>query len=325
MNETALPPAGPKEASGGPSSTPQPSRHPLVIVTGLSGAGRSTALKALEDLGYEAVDNLPLSLLASVAGDDKAALHPIAIGLDVRTREFGVDALLAALGPLFRGGRRELRLVFLDCDDELLGRRYTETRRRHPLAGDRPVSDGIRLERQRVSPLREHADLVIDTSALTAADLRRLLHGHFKLDAAPAVTVFVRSFSYRHGLPRDADLVIDVRFLRNPHYVPALRPLSGLDAAVADYVAADPDYPPFFEGLTRWLLPLLPRYDREGKMYLTIAIGCTGGRHRSVFVAAALARRLAEAGQRVELAHRDLVPLAAPPREAAGSPAQAAG
>jgi UPF0042 nucleotide-binding protein len=272
----------------------------------MSGAGRSTALKALEDLGYEAVDNLPLSLLATVAGKDKAARHAIAIGIDVRTREFGVEALLAAIEPLFREERRDLRIVFLDCDDELLQRRYTETRRRHPLAGDRPVIDGIRLERQRVSPLRDHADLVIDTAALTAADLRRLLHGHFALDAAPAVTVFVRSFSYRNGLPRDADLVIDVRFLRNPHYVAQLRPLTGLDPEVAAFIAADPDYPAFFKRLTEWLLPLLPRYDREGKMYLTIAIGCTGGRHRSVFIAEQLGAALRAAGQRVETAHREL-------------------
>jgi UPF0042 nucleotide-binding protein len=323
MNESAPPPAEPGKLMGGPSSATEPSRHPLVIVTGLSGAGRSTALRALEDLGYEAVDNLPLSLVATVAGDDKAARHPIAIGIDVRTRDFGVDALLTALGPLFREGRRDLRLVFLDCDDELLQRRYTETRRRHPLAGDRPVIDGIRLERQRVSPLREHADLVIDTAALTAADLRRLLHGHFKLDAAPAVSVLIRSFAYRHGLPRDADVVLDVRFLRNPHYVAALRPLSGLDEAVGAYVVGDPDYALFFERLTQWLLPLLPRYDREGKMYLTIAIGCTGGRHRSVFVAERLAVRLRQEGQRVELAHRDIGPPAAPQRGAAESPVPA--
>jgi UPF0042 nucleotide-binding protein len=316
MNETAPPPSGPDEPTDAPSVSP-PGRHSLVIVTGMSGAGRSTALKALEDLGYEAVDNLPLSLLATVAGEDAAARHPIAIGIDVRTREFSVNALLAALRPLLGHPSRELRVVFLDCDDELLQRRYTETRRRHPMAGDRPVIDGIRLERHRVSPLREHADLVIDTSALNAADLRRLLHGHFALDAAPAVTVFVRSFSYRNGLPRDADLVIDVRFLRNPHYVDALRPLTGLDPAIGAFVASDPDYPLFFERLTQWLLPLLPRYDREGKMYLTIAIGCTGGRHRSVFVAEQLASALRRAGQRVETAHRELGPAPAAARAAA--------
>jgi UPF0042 nucleotide-binding protein len=279
----------------------------------MSGAGRSTALKSLEDLGFEAVDNLPLSLLATVAGTDTAALHPIAIGIDVRTRDFGIDAFLAALGPLLGEHRRELRVVFLDCDDELLRRRYTETRRRHPLAGDRPVIDGIRLERQRVSPLREHADLVIDTSALTAAELRRLLRDHFTLDGMPSVAVFVRSFSYRNGLPRDADVVVDVRFLRNPHYVAELKPLTGLDPAVARYVEADPDFGRFFEGLTTWLLPLVPRYEREGKTYLTIAIGCTGGRHRSVTVAERLAQRLREAGQRVEIGHRDLGAELVPP------------
>src|SRR5260221_14558967 len=175
--------------------------------------------------------------------------------------------------------------VYLDCGAGLQHRRYNETPRRHPLAGDRQVIDGIRLERERVSPLRERADLVIDTSALTAVDLRRLLQGHFALDRAPGVSVFVTSFSYRNGLPRDADLVFDVRFLENPHYVPALRPLSGLDPAVGAYIEADPGFAPFLDRLTALLVPLLPRYDREGKSYLTIAIGCTGGQHRSVYAA----------------------------------------
>ena len=275
----------------------------IVLVTGMSGAGRSTALKALEDLGYEAVDNLPLSLLPQlVAG--AAERHPLAIGIDVRTRDFTATRFLGALQPI--AGRRELSVVFLDCDDELLRRRYTETRRRHPLAHDRPVIDGIGLERHRVSPLREHADLVIDTSALTAADLKRLLSGHFALDAAAGVKVTVTSFSYRHGLPQDADLVFDVRFLENPHYVPELRPLTGLDPAVGARIAADPGFASFFGDLVRLLTPLVPRYESEGKSYLTIAIGCTGGRHRSVYVAERLAERLRETGQPVSVTHRDL-------------------
>jgi RNase adapter protein RapZ len=169
------------------------------------------------------------------------------------------------------------------------------------------VIDGIRLERERVSPLRERADLVIDTSALTAADLRRLLQGHFALDRAPGVSVFVTSFSYRNGLPRDADLVFDVRFLENPHYVAALRPLTGLDPAIGAYLEADPGFAPFFERLVALLDPLLPRYDREGKSYLTIAIGCTGGQHRSVYVAERLAGWLRDQGKPVgPVGHRDL-------------------
>lgn len=277
----------------------------LLVVTGMSGAGRSTALKALEDMGYEAVDNLPLSLLPSLVGP-QATRAPLAVGVDVRTRDFAVPALLAAIDRLVAEHGLELRVLFLDCDDDRLVRRYTETRRRHPLAAERPVADGIRLERQRLAPLRDRADIVIDTSALTPADLKRLLHGHFALDTAPGITVFLTSFSYRHGLPRDADLVLDVRFLSNPHYVATLRPLSGRDRAVGEFIEADPDFAPLFDQFCSWLAQLLPRYEREGKSYLTIAIGCTGGRHRSVYVAERLAAWFSGQGRPVGLAHRDI-------------------
>ena len=289
-----------------PSAGPAPVvRGRLLVVTGMSGAGRSTALKALEDLGYEAVDNLPLSLLPSLVGP-QATRTPLAVGVDVRTRDFAVPALLAATDRLVAEHNLDLRVLFLDCDDDRLERRYTETRRRHPLAAERPVADGIRLERQRLAPLRDRADIVIDTSALTPADLKRLLHGHFALDTAPGITVFVTSFSYRHGLPRDADLVLDVRFLRNPHYVSTLRPLSGRDEPVGAFIAADPDFAPLFNQFCTWLAQLLPRYEREGKSYLTIAIGCTGGRHRSVYVAERLAAWFSSQGRPVGLAHRDI-------------------
>jgi UPF0042 nucleotide-binding protein len=283
----------------------RPALGRLLVVTGMSGAGRSTALKALEDMGYEAVDNLPLTLLPELLRVP-AQRPPLAIGVDVRTRDFGVGSLLAALDHLVAEHGLDLRVVFLDCEDDRLVRRYTETRRRHPLAGDRPVTDGIALERRRVSPLRDRADLVIDTTALSPGDLKRLLHGHFALDAAPGITIFVTSFSYRHGLPRDADLVLDVRFLRNPHYLPALRPLSGRDAAVGAFIEADADFAPFFERLCAWLGPLLPRYESEGKSYLTIALGCTGGRHRSVYIAERLAAWLSRQGRPVGIGHRDL-------------------
>ena len=282
----------------------RPSRGRLLVVTGMSGAGRSTALKALEDMGYEAVDNLPLSLLPNLLSAQ--APPPLAIGVDVRTRDFGVSALVATLDRLVAEHDLELKIVFLDCEDDRLVRRYTETRRRHPLAGDRPVIDGIKLERQRVWPLRDRADLVIDTTALSPGDLKRLLHGHFALDAAPGITIFVTSFSYRHGLPRDADLVLDVRFLRNPHYVAALRPLTGRDAAIGAFIEADRDFAPFFKHLCLWLAPLLPRYEQEGKSYFTIAIGCTGGRHRSVYIAERLAAWLSGQGRPVGVSHRDL-------------------
>lgn len=278
----------------------------LLVVTGMSGAGRSTTLKAFEDMGCEAVDNLPLSLLPNLLLPAAPRHAPLAIGIDVRTRDFAASLVIGALDRLVAEHDLELKIIFLDCDDDRLERRYTETRRRHPLAAERPVADGIKLERERVGPLRDRADLVIDTSQLTPADLKRVLQGHFGFDSASAFGIFVTSFSYRHGLPRDADLVFDVRFLRNPHYVPALRPLTGRDAAVGDFIAADPDFATLFDELCQWLGRLVPRYEREGKTYLTIAVGCTGGRHRSVYVAERLAAWLGRAGHRVTVGHRDL-------------------
>jgi UPF0042 nucleotide-binding protein len=277
-----------------------------VLITGMSGAGRTSSLKMLEDLGYEAVDNLPLSLLPGLVGLTGARVQPIAVGIDIRTRGFAVVNVLGELEKLVSDRGLDCRLVFVDCDDEALARRYTETRRRHPLAGDRPVMDGIRLERELVSPLRARADLVIDTSVSKPADLKRILAGHFALDDRPGLKLFVTSFSFRQGLPREADLVFDVRFLDNPYYDPAMRELTGLDPAVGAYVAADPGYDGFFASLTGLLRPLLPRYDREGKSYLTIAVGCTGGRHRSVYIAEQLGRWLRAEGLAVTVAHRDI-------------------
>ena len=282
-----------------------PAAAGVVVVTGLSGAGKSQTLKWLEDLGYEAVDNLPLSMLgALLRGGDPG--RPLAIGIDIRTRDFGAQSMLAELDRLRQKTQAPLTLVFLDSDDDVLSRRFTETRRRHPLAVDRPLLDGIAHERQLVSPLRARADLVIDTSSLPPAELRRVLAGHFGREAQAPLLVFVTSFSYRRGLPREADLVFDVRFLDNPHYVPELKPHSGKDSDVAEFIAADPGFAPFFSGLTALLRPLLPRFTAEGKSYLTLAIGCTGGRHRSVYVAERMAAWLREQGQQVDLRHRDL-------------------
>jgi RNase adapter protein RapZ len=277
----------------------------VLLVTGMSGAGRSTALKTLEDLGYEAFDNLPLSLVPALIENEAADAPAIAVGADLRTRGFAIESMLETLDDVVGRTARELQVIFIDCDDEQLERRYTETRRPHPLAGDRPVMDGIRLERRVVCALRDRADLVIDTSHLTAAELKRLLTGHFAQET-PGLRVFITSFAYRHGLPQDADLIFDVRFLDNPHYVPELRQLTGRDAAVAARIEQDPGFPAFFSGLLQLLQPLLPRYEKEGKTYLTIGIGCTGGRHRSVYVAERLAAELRAAGSRVELSHRDL-------------------
>jgi len=291
-------------AESSPAESAAPAR--VLLVTGMSGAGRSTALKTLEDMGYEAFDNLPLSLVPALIESIAADASAIAVGADLRTRGFAIESMLEPLDAVVGRTGRELKVLFIDCDDEPLQRRYTESRRPHPLAGDRPVTDGIRLERRVVSALRDRADLVIDTSDLSAAELKRLLTGQFSL-AAGGLRIFVTSFAYRHGIPRDADLIFDVRFLDNPHYVPELRQLTGRDPAVAAHIEQDPDLAPFLVGFWRLLEPLLPRYEQEGKTYLTIAIGCTGGRHRSVYVAERLAAQLGAAGLRVELAHRDLV------------------
>ena len=277
----------------------------LVLVTGMSGAGRTSALKALEDQGYEAIDNLPLGFLAAVAGDSEVK-RPVAIGIDTRTRSFAVESFLAKLDALTGGAGTKPLLLFIDCDDEILARRFTETRRRHPLAQDRPVADGIRAERRLVTPLRERADLVVDTSALTPGALRAFLAERLALRDAPGMLVSVTSFSFKYGLPRDADLVFDVRFLANPYYDPALRPLTGRDRPVADYVRSDPGFSIFFKTLTEMLEALLPRYEQEGKSYLTLAVGCTGGRHRSVALAEGLAAWLQGRVPQVRLAHRDL-------------------
>jgi len=286
-------------------------RRRLLVVTGLSGAGHTTALKILEDLGYEAVDNLPLLLLVGVTSDPGDGERAIAVGIDSRTRDFTATALAERLDRLRADPRLEVKLIYLDCMDESLRRRFTETRRRHPLALDRPVADGIRQERQLLAPLRDQADLVVDTTDLTSADLRRLLRGHFALHPRPGLAFSVVSFSYRHGLPREADLVFDVRFLRNPHYDPALRPLTGRDPEVGNFIEADPAYAPFFATLTHLLLPLLPSFEREGKSYVTIAVGCTGGRHRSVFVAERLAAWLGTQGRTVNIRHRDTAGITA--------------
>jgi RNase adapter protein RapZ len=283
----------------------------ILLVTGMSGAGRSTALKTLEDMGYEAFDNLPLSLVPALIESAAADASAIAVGADLRTRGFAIESMLETLDEVVGRTARQLKVLFIDCDDERLERRYTETRRPHPLAGDRPVMDGIRLERRVVSAVRDRADLVIDTSHLTAAELKRVLTGHFVLGTV-GLRVFVTSFAYRHGVPRDADLIFDVRFLDNPHYVPELRALTGRDPAVAAYIEGDPDFLAFFSGLCRLLQPLLPRYEKAGKTYLTIGIGCTGGRHRSVYVAERLAGQMRAAGLRVELSHRDLL-ISKPP------------
>jgi UPF0042 nucleotide-binding protein len=264
-------------------------------------------LDILEDLGYEAIDNPPLEFLPAMAAAPGA--WPIALGVDIRTRHFAVDPFLKQLDRLHADPAFAPSLLFVDCEEEVLCRRYTETRRRHPLAQGRPLRDGITAERRLVSPLLDRADLVVDTTGMSPGDFRRFLSAHLDAGQSAGMAIVVISFAYRHGLPRAADIVLDMRFLDNPHYDKALRERTGRDPKVAAFVSADADFRPFFDQMTATLRPLLPRYEREGKSYLTIALGCTGGRHRSVFTAERLARWLQDEGCRVTLVHRDLADL----------------
>ncbi len=278
----------------------------LILVTGFSGAGISSALKALEDFGYEVFDNFPISLIDPLLDQSYELLpSPVALGIDTRTRGFCPDAVLDVCRRL------NAPLVFMDCEDMELQKRFTTTRRRHPMAKDRPVSAGIAHERDLLGPLASKADLRIDTTALSIHDLRRILEGHFGAMARERLTVTLMSFGFKNGLPKDADIVLDVRFLKNPHWVPDLKPRTGKDPDVAAYIETDPALSGFLAALESLLLPLLPRYLNEGKSYLTVAIGCTGGQHRSVCVTETLANILkARAGDdiaaRLHVRHRDI-------------------
>lgn len=285
-------------------------RRPFVVVTGLSGAGRITALNALADMGYVAVDNIPLplfgELMQSTSGKPGEKAPPLAFGIDTRTFGFNPKELVSRVRELRELRGLAVRLLFLEADTETLQRRYTESRRPHPMAPDRPLVDSIIEERRQIGFVRDAADLALDTSSMSPHQLKQILAGHFEAGRDTGTRIAVMSFSFRRGLPREADLVFDARFLKNPHYVPALKPLTGRDAAVAAYVATDPDYRPFVERLEGLIGPLLPRFDAEGKSYLTIAIGCTGGRHRSVALAEELADWLRKEGRSVTLSHRDV-------------------
>ena len=293
----------------------------LVLVTGMSGAGKSTALKILEDLGYEAIDNLPLSLLSDLvqARDDGSRQGALALGIDSRTRGFDPGDIERYLGPLLGAeGPGAIALLFLDCETEVLRRRFSETRRPHPLAHDEPVDEGIQRERALLGWVRDRADITLNTSRLSVRDLRSIIAARFEPEARRAPAIFVLSFAYSQGVPPDADFVFDVRFLANPHHVPALRPLTGREPEVARRVRDDPAYDPFFEGMVAMLSPLLPAFERDGRSYLTIALGCTGGRHRSVAAAEHLAEVLGGGRWQVTVRHRDLDTEAAPGRRAAG-------
>ena len=281
----------------------------LLLVTGMSGAGKSTVLDALEDMGWDVVDNLPADLLDSfVHGTSQCRTIPAAVGMDVRSRGFDPERL----PELFRSmGGVEPEILYLDCAGGELIRRYDETRRRHPLAPDRPAEDGIARERRITEPLKKAADSLIDTTDLSPAELRDELRLRYSGDSdQPVLTV--SSFAFARGISRTADLVFDLRFLPNPHWVDELRPLTGEDPAVREYLRADPAWNETIGRIEALLIDWIPRYWAAGKSYVTVAFGCTGGRHRSVAAAVEMAERLRQAGFAPNVRHRD---LASPPSD----------
>jgi RNase adapter protein RapZ len=282
----------------------------IMLVTGMSGAGKSTALKTLEDIGWEVVDNLPVTLLDRLLdtpfaqGTDTS--RPLAIGIDSRTRGFNATAIVQRIKRMREKHGQAIATLFLDCGGVELERRYSETRRRHPLAQDRPAADGIAQERDMVSSLRRWAEHVIDTTGSNANELKQDLRRRFTIDKSAEPTLGIVSFGFARGLPRNADLVFDMRFLRNPYWDLKIRPLSGQDAPVISYIQADPAYATSLAKIEDLLLHLLPFYRAEGKAYVTVAIGCTGGQHRSVHVAERIAETLKKADFSPILSHRDL-------------------
>ncbi|MBC56760.1 MAG: RNase adapter RapZ [Confluentimicrobium sp.] len=287
------------------SRPPAAADHQLVLVTGPSGAGRSTALAALEDLGHEAIDNMPLLLIPRLLEGPPHG-PPLALGVDTRNRDFSAAALSDLFAQLQSDARVQVVLLYLDCSAEVLLRRFSETRRRHPMAPAESPADGVARELDLLAPIRAQADMLIDTSELTLHDLRAELALWFGQKDGSRLAVSVHSFSYKRGVPRGADMVFDCRFLRNPYWEPSLRGLNGQSAEVAQYVAADPLFHPFFDKVRDLTELLLPAYRDEGKSHFSIAFGCTGGQHRSVTVAEKLTDALAAAGWRVSKRHREL-------------------
>lgn len=277
----------------------------LVLVTGPSGAGRSTAIKALEDNGYEAIDNLPFGMLERLF-TGPALTRPMALGLDVRNRDFSQQALIAALDMLDATSGLSPELLYLDCDVAILQRRYSETRRRHPLAPEETPLDGIRQELDLLEPIRARADILIDTSELTPHALRHEIERWFAPQNGQKLGLTIQSFSYKRGLPIGVDMVFDCRFLKNPYWEPELRKLNGKSRDVAAYIAKDERFAEFFEHMQNMVLMLLPAYLAEGRAHFSIGFGCTGGQHRSVFAAERLLEALAQQGWQVSIRHREL-------------------
>jgi UPF0042 nucleotide-binding protein len=276
-------------------------KRQIVLVSGLSGAGKNSTLRALEDLGFETIDNPPLAALEELA---TRAEQNLAIGVDARSRGFSADEVLATLERLRQEQNLVPTLIYVTATDEALLQRYSESRRRHPLAQTGIVAEGIATERQLTAPLAAEAGLLIDTTSLPTPRLRSLIEQNFGA-TAPDMAISLVSFAYPGGLPREADMVFDTRFLRNPHYDPLLRAFSGLDPEIGNFLEQDPDFTTYFSHITSIVEFLLPRFVQEGKKYATICIGCTGGQHRSVYMTEKLSAYLGRAGWRVSVTHRE--------------------
>ncbi|HZP24490.1 MAG TPA: RNase adapter RapZ [Terriglobales bacterium] len=280
-------------------------QHELVIISGMSGAGKASALKTFEDLGYYCVDNLPVGLITNFAELvlDSLEIQRAALVVDIRE-----GARLDKLPQILASLRRLLKttFIFLEADEEALLRRYSETRRPHPLGRNASVRASLVAERRRLQPVKAQADLVVDTTKFNVHELRAMLTERFQRgNRDKNILISCVSFGYREGVPEDADLVFDVRFLPNPHFIPKFRPLTGRDAAVAKYIRSFPQTREFIRKISELLVYLIPHYIEEGKSYLTIAFGCTGGKHRSVMIAEDVQKRLGKAGYTVKVAHRD--------------------
>ena len=292
--------------SGKAATEPAASVQRILFVTGLSGAGKTTALQELEDMGWEILDNFPVRLLNGLIGAEAEFHAPLAIGFDTRTRgfvPFDVGELAAELGA-----REDIDLttLFLDCASGELERRYNETRRRHPMASGRPVLEGIKSERELLEPLRRRADLVVDTTDLATNQLQQVVRDRFAETGDAPMTITVSSFGFARGMPPLSDLVFDMRFLDNPHWIASLREQTGLDAPVGEHIRRDAAFEPAFTRIRDLVLELVPRYSAQGRGYLNIAFGCTGGRHRSVFTAETMAQALRDAGFSPTVIHRNL-------------------
>ncbi len=277
----------------------------LVLVTGPAGAGRTTGIRVLEDLGYEAIDNMPIRLLPRLF-DGASAETRMALGIDTRNRDFSTAVFWETLEALRAAQSVSATVLYLDCRAEVLLRRFSETRRRHPLAPAESPGEGIKRDFEKLAPIRDRADVLIDTSELNIHQLRAEIERWFAPNVTSPLALSVESFSYKRGLPQGVDMIFDCRFLNNPHWQPDLRPLDGRDPPVADYVRSDSRFQPFFDRVVDLTQSLLPAYVEEGKSHLSIGFGCTGGQHRSVMLTETLAMALAEEGWQVSIRHREL-------------------